>query len=410
MSVSQVRDARAEIVTLTIQELEADPHAVFRRYRAITPFVAHEAGGYMVLRSGDVEQLVRDPRVRATETEYPEMRGITEGAIFDAFNHGMLSYDGAAHRRRRAPFTRTFAARLIAELRSHIRKIAEERVDGWRAEDEVDLVDRFAAQIPAQAISDLLGLPKADIPYFTRLVYSVSRFLSFTFMPEDLPEIEAATRELQDYVENLLSRRREAAGGDFLSAYLADADQKGELSPLEIIAQIVILIIGGTDTTRVAMAVQVALLLQHRDQWDAVRRDPALIPAAVAEALRYEPSVASVTRHTLEDIELDGRTLPAGQIVTLSTMSALRDERVYEQPDVFNIHRTDHPRLHLVFGGGPHRCLGEALARAELEEGLAVLTARIPHLRLAGDPPRLQGHFGIRRIGEMRVTWPSGYC
>ena len=398
----------AETVTLSIEELEADPHTVFRRHRATTPFVAHEAGGYMVLRSRDVEQLIKDPRLRSTETEYPKLRGIPEGALFDLFGEGMLTANDAVHRRRRSPFSRTFAARLIAELRPRIRKVAEELVDSWNGEDEIDLVDRYAALIPAQAISELLGLPKQDIPHFTKLVYSVSRVLSFTFTPDDLPEMEAAARELQNYVEDLLSSRRGAPGNDFLTAYLADAERKGELSPLEIIIQIVILIIGGTDTTRVAMAMQVALLLQHRDQWDAVCRDPALIPGAVFEALRYEPSVASVGRYAIEDIEIDGRILPSGQVVTLSTMSALRDEKVYEQPDVFNIHRTDHPRLHLVFGGGPHRCIGEALSRAELEEGLAVLTARIPHLRLADGPPKLQGHFGIRRIGEMRVTWPNG--
>ncbi len=124
--------------------------------------------------------------------------------------------------------------------------------------------------------------------------------------------MEAAAGELQDYVTELARRRREAPGDDFLSSYLREADQKGELSPLEIIVQIVVLIIGGTDTTRVAMAAQVALLLQHREQWDALCHDPALIPGAVAEALRYEPSVASVSRITTEDIEMDGQILPGG--------------------------------------------------------------------------------------------------
>jgi cytochrome P450 family 103 len=395
------------VVTLSIEELEADPHGVFRRYRALTPFVAHEAGGYLVLRSGDVERLIKDPRTRQTETEYPEMRGITDGTLFDDFKYGMLTSNDAVHRRRRSPFTRTFAARLIAELRPRIRNIAEDLIESWYAEGEIDLVEHYAALIPARTISDLLGLPRDDIPRFTRLVYEVSRVLSFTFKPDELPKLEGAARQLQDYVEGILNDRRKAPGDDFLSTFLAAADQAGELSPLEIIVQIVILIIGGTDTTRVASAMQVALLLQHREQWDAVCRDPALIPGAVSEALRYDPSVASVSRFILEDIDLDGRILPGGRLALLSTMSAMRDERVYEQPDVFNIRRTDQPRPHLVFGGGPHRCLGEALARAELEEGLSVLTTLIPQLRLVGDPPKLQGHSGIRRIGRMRVAWQS---
>lgn len=397
-------DARSGIVTLSIAELEADPHGVFRKYRPITPLIAREGAGYLVIRSKDVQQLVRDPRLRQGETEYVEMRGVPDGAIFDIFRYSMLTSNGTVHRRRRAPFTRTFAARLIADLRPHIRDVADELVESWYAEDEVDLVDRYAALIPARAISGLLGLPPADIPRFTTLVYSVSRILSFTFTQDELPQIEAATQELMDYVAGLLQRRRETPMDDFLASYVADTEHSGELSPAEIIVQILVLIVGASDTTRVAMATQVALLLQHREQWDAVCGDASLIPAAVSEALRYEPSVAAVSRVTLEDIELDGHILPGGQYVNLSTMSALRDETAYDQPDEFNIYRTDLPRTHLIFGGGPHRCIGEALAWVELEEGLAALAEHIPQLRLAGEPPRVQGHYGIRRINQMRVA------
>jgi cytochrome P450 len=400
------RESPSPIVTLTVAELEADPHGVLRHHRALTPFVAHERGGYMVLRSVDVEQLFKDPRTRQIETEYAKLRGITEGALYENFEFSMLFSNDAAHRRRRAPFTRTFAAKLIAEMRPQIRRIAEELVDEWHAEGEIDLVGRYAALIPARTVSGLLGLPREDIPRFTSLVYSVCRILSLNFSPEDIPEMERAARELQVYVGELLEARRRAPTDDFISSYLADTEEKGELSPIEVIVQMVILIMGSTDTTRVAMASQVAVLLQHRDQWEAVCADPALVPGAVTEALRYEPSVGSISRIPLEDIELDGQVLPAGKYVTLSIMSAMRDETVYDRPDTFDIRRTDHRRLHPIFGGGAHRCIGEALARTELEEGLAVLAERIPQLRLADGPPKMSGHSGIRRIGPVRVTWP----
>ena len=269
----------------------------------------------------------------------------------------------------------------------------------------VDLVSCYASLIPARVISAMLGLPMKDIPYFTRLVYSVSRFLSFTFGPEDLITIQNDASELSDYVERLLARRREAPGTDFLSIFLADAEARGELLAAEVIVQVVSLIIGGTDTTRVAMASQVSLLLEHRAQWDAVCADPGLVPGAVREALRFEPSVASVGRISKEAIQIDEATIPAGCLLTLSTMSAMRDEAVYDRPDVFDIHRLDGRRLHPVFGGGVHRCIGEALAWAELEEGLCALAARLPGLELAGPPARPVGHMGIRRIGAVPVTW-----
>jgi cytochrome P450 len=153
------------------------------------------------------------------------------------------------------------------------------------------------------------------------------------------------------------------------------------------------------------MTIQVGLLLQHPEQWEAVCKDPALIPGAVAESLRYEPSVGSIPRFTLEDIDLDGYVVPRNQMLSLSTLSAMRDVAVYSDPDRFDICRSDQSRKHLVFGGGPHRCLGEALAKAELEEGLAALAARLPRLRVAGDPLTVRGYGGIRRVSNLHVTW-----
>jgi cytochrome P450 len=392
------------VPTLTVAELEADPHGVFRAWRPRLPLVGHEVAGYLVLRARDVDLLMRDPRARATETLYPETRGIPEGTLFDIFAHGMLTANGAVHRRRRSPFTRTFAARMIEGLRPRIRAAAESLVRDVLAEDEVDLVERYTSLIPAQTIADILGLPRDDIPRFTRLAYEVSRVLSFTFGPEDIPDLEAAAVALEDYVRAILEARRSSPQDDFLSRFLAEADAAGELTPQEVVVQLVQMIIGGTDTTRVAGAMQVALLLQHPEQWAAVSRDPGLIPAAVAESLRYEPSVGSAGRVAQEDIALDGHVVPAGSMILLSTLSALRDEAVYAHPDTFDIRRTDLPRLHPIFGGGAHRCIGEALARIELEEGLGALMRLAPGLRLTGAMPVIQGHSGIRRIDALQVA------
>jgi cytochrome P450 len=357
-----------------------------------------------VLRHADIQRLGNDPRTAASETVHPELYGVTEGALFDTFEQGMLTANGAAHRRRRAPFSRSFAVRTMADLRPPIRRSSEELIESWYADGQVEFVGQFAAQLPARVIGDLLGLPRADIPSFTRLVYLVTRFLSYSILPDEIPESEAACQQLRDYVEKTLEDRRRAPRDDFLSDFLAKADAAGELSPLEIIFQIVQLIVGGTDTTRVAIVVQLALLLQHREQWDAVCRDPSLIPGAVAEAMRFEPSVASFVRITTEDIEVGGAVIPVGQLIILSTMSGARDEEAYERPDRFDIRRTDQPRLLPAFGAGAHRCIGEALARVELEESLAALAARIPHLQL-DQAPAIKGHSGIRRVDTMRLSW-----
>ncbi|SDM77788.1 hypothetical protein SAMN05216360_103348 [Methylobacterium phyllostachyos] len=392
------------VPTLTVAELEADPHGTFRTWRRQWPVVGHEVAGCVVLRAGDVDRLMRDPRVQATETLYPEMRGIPVGRLFDIFAHGMLTANGAVHRRRRSPFTRTFAARMIEGLRPRIRAAAESLVRDWLPDREVDLVARYTALIPAQTIADILGLPHDDIPLFTRLAYEVSRVLSFTFEPEDIPGLEAAASALQDYVVTGLELRRAAPRDDFLTRFLAEAEAAGDLTAEEVVVQLVQMIIGGTDTTRVAGAMQAALLLQHPEQWAAVRCEPGLIPAAVAESLRYEPSVGSAGRVAREAIDLDGIVIPAGSMIMLSTLSALRDEAAFRDADTFDIRRADLPRLQPIFGGGAHRCIGEALARIELEEGLGALMRLAPGLRLTGAMPVLHGHACIRRIGPLQVA------
>jgi cytochrome P450 len=155
--------------------LESDPHGVFRQYRARAPVIATDRGATIVLRAADVEPLMRDPRVFASGTKLVEMQGVTSGALFDMFQFGMLTANGAEHRKRRSPFSRTFAAGMIAALRPEVRHGAGALIDEWQGAGEVDLVSRYAALLPARVISAILGLPTADIPHFTRLVYRAPR-------------------------------------------------------------------------------------------------------------------------------------------------------------------------------------------------------------------------------------------
>jgi hypothetical protein len=416
MEPSRARDAgkdadaamstvRAEPVVVSVADLDRDPHDLFRRYRPLTPVITRADGTYVVIRAADVERLVTDPRTRQMETESLQMRGIVAGSLFEFFRHSMLLSNTPHHRRRRAPLGHAFAARLISDLRPRIRSLAHELIDRSSTPRRLNFLDDFCALIPACIVAEILGLPAADVPRFTRWVYSVSRAISASFAREDVPQIEAATSELMSYVGELLADRRAAPRADFLSSYVAAVDEAGDLAPVESVAQVVTVIIGGSDTTRAALAMQLALLLQHREQWDAVCRDSSLVNGAVSEALRYDPPVGSIPRVTLEDIELEGQVMSRGRIISLSTMSAMRDPARYGDPDRFDIRRTDHPARHPVFGGGTHRCLGEALARAELEECLTAVAERLPNLELDGPAPMLVGHSGIRRITGMSVRW-----
>jgi hypothetical protein len=396
---------RSEPPTIPTHQLDQDPHGTFRRYRLMTPFLRREDDSYIAIRYGDVERLATDTRTRQMETERLRSRGICSGALFELFENTMLYSNGAAHRRRRAPMSRAFAFSLIDELRVKIRAVAHQLLDRVEKRGQMNLIEDFAALIPAYIISDILGLPERDIPAFTHWVFQIAHAVSFSFKPDEWPGMEAAAGDLTAYVAELIAQRRATPRDDFLSSYAMQAETEANLSRVEMLTQVVTVILAGSETVCGAMTLQVALLLQHKEQYQAVTGDLSLVPGAVAEALRFEPSVGSTPRFTLADIEVGGFVVPAGRVLSLSTMSAMRDPALYMEPDSFNIRRTDHPRRHLAFGGGPHRCLGEGLARAELEEGLAALLERFPDLRLVGEPARALGHAGIRRVSPMQVAW-----
>jgi len=387
------------------QALNEAPHEIYKKHRSDFPFLQRECGAILVLRAKDVQALISDPRTRQIETELAQARGITSGPVIDLISYSVLFSNGAVHRRRRQPLSRGFAFRMMEGLRSNVRSLAEELVTHKVADGALRLRDDYAAAIPAITIAGILGIPRCDVPLFTSLSYRVSRILTTSWTSEDLPDIEKAIEELSEYVSELIDDRRKRPRGDFLTDYVASVDEAGEMSALEAIMQIVSVVLGGTDTTRTAIVVMIGLLLRQRDGlWQMLRDHPEMVPAAVSESLRYEPSAASVPRLAVADIELDGHVIPRGSPVLLSTMSALRDPEVYIEPDQFNLMRP-MGRWHPVFGGGEHRCLGEALARVEMEEALSALLNSRLDLKLGDQQLKVHGHAGIRHADELVLRW-----
>ncbi len=386
------------------EDFRPDPHRGFAAYRPRAGVI--DLGWLVpyVIRHADVTGLMTDPRTRQLETEGLTLRGITSGALYRFFANSMLLSNPPAHQRRRAPVARTFAYKLIDAWRPRIRALASELIAAHAEAGEMDLLDALAAPLPSRIIAEILGAPQDDAPRFAALVYGMSRGLS-AFPDDQFADIEAAAAGLTAYVEELLAARRASPRDDFLSDYVRSIDAAGELSPAEMLIQIVTLIIGGSDTTRLGLTAMISLLLQHRDQWDAVCADPSRAAAAVQEALRYEPPVGSIGRVVTEPLAVAGVPFGPGQVLAVSILSAQRDEAVFSDPQRFDIARADHPRWSATFGGGAHRCLGEALARAEMEEALIALSQRLPGLAMIGDPPELKGHSGIRGITPMRVGW-----
>lgn len=396
--------ALTQIPRMTGYDGSVDDHTFLKTYRDTAAIAISPAGFPIALRHAAIGPLTDPATTRQLETESIRKQGVTSGPIFELYSRSMLFSNGDLHKKRRGPISRTFAFKLMEAMRSEVSKIAGDIVTAAKDEDELDFLNAFAGEIPARIIGQILGLPEADMPRFRKLVYSVTRAFKVGFDQSQQDEIESDFAVLASAVDYLLEERQGQPRDDFLSRLLVDAQERFELSLDDIRWQVITLIIGGSDTTRLALCSTLALLLSHPEQWQAFCRDPeGMKKQVVQEGLRFEPPIASFARVALQDIELDGSVLPAGSPVSVCLASAMRDERAYADPFKFDIYRDDHPRWHPAFGTGEHRCVGEALARAELEECLAAIARLAPDTELVQSPV-IRGLNGIRRIDQMRVA------
>jgi cytochrome P450 len=383
--------------------LGENPHPRVRALRVASPVAVTSQGMVVAMRARHLESVLGDA-TRQVETDFLALQGVTEGPLIEGRQASLLFSNGEVHRRRRQPLVKTFAFALMEGLRPNTAAVASRLVEERLGAGGFDFLDQIASYVPARIIGGILGIPESDMPYLQRLVAGATASLS-TITPEAQRELEANHLEFADYVKSLLDRARRNPKDDFLSNFTAVVDAAGTLSEMEIVSAIVILITAGSDTSRSAIAATLSLLLQHPEQWAKFVADPdAMKKGAVAEGLRYEPVASGLPRFSVRDFELDGYLIPAEKVVAFSILSACRDPEIYSRPDIFDISRSDHPRWHMAFGGGAHRCLGEALARIEIEETLAAIARLAPKTRLDGPVPRLNNE-AIRNVDQMRVSF-----
>jgi len=302
---------------------------------------------------------------------------------------------------------RTFAFKLMDGMRPRVAAIAGEIISAHLGRGPVAFLDDFSRALPSRIIAEIIGAPPEDWPQFQAWVAAAARGIGF-FKPEELPGIEAGVAALNDYVARLFEERRANPREDFLTRYLQTTETEGVLTEDEIRTQMAGVILAGSDTTRTGTAAALSLLLQHKEQWAMVVADPDRWKRqAVEEALRYDPPVGSVSRIATRNFSLDGVEIAEGRIAAVSLIAALRDPEAFADPDRFDITREGLPRWNIAFGGGAHRCLGEALARAEMEEAIAAIARLAPGTRIVGKPPTILGHVAIRHIDEMTVEFAA---
>jgi cytochrome P450 family 142 subfamily A polypeptide 1 len=310
----------------------------------------------------------------------------------------MMDMDAPAHMKRRKLVNRAFTPARVRASEPRVRAICDDLIDAVCERGECDFKHDLAAPLPLIVICDMLGVRPSDRAAL--LHWSDEMLGSLNGGPEALEAAAASFGAYMEYAHALIADRRADPEDDLVSV-LVHAEVDGDrLEDDELVFEVLLLLLGGDETTRNVTCGGMEQLLTHPDQKQRIIHDTALLPGAVEEMLRWVSPIKNMSRTVTRHVELDGQALDAGDTVLLLYESANFDETHFDDPDQFDVERS--PNEHLAFGFGPHVCLGAALARVELHAIFERLLTRLPDMELAGavPPPR-----ALTGISEMPVTF-----
>jgi cytochrome P450 len=350
-------------------------HEIYRELRDQQPLARSPAGFWAVSRFEDVFAIASDPATYSSERTLISPPGLVPT---------IQSLDPPRHDRLRALVSLAFTPSRVRAMEPRVREIARVLLEPLLEAGRGDLLAQYARHIPSQVIGEMIGIPGERIPYFLHWTEAM------VALPEGQTQAEAIENPAASiYAEfaRLLEERRRERRGDLMSA-LIDARLDGqELTQEELLGFCFVLVVAGNDTTTNLIANGAVLLAEHPDQRRLLAQDPALLPDAIEEMLRYEAPAQALPRRLTRDAVLHGQTLREGEQLFLLFGSANRDEREFEDADRFDVRRRS--KRHLAFGQGIHFCLGKSLARLEARVAFEELLASAPDYELAGPAPWL---------------------
>jgi len=388
------------------------PHDQFDVLRAEAPVYFHPetdgAGFWCITRADDLAQVSHDWQHHSSEWgitlhETPEEQLERQRMM-------MLMMDPPKHTKLRLLVNKGFTPRMIGRLHDQVREIAREIIASVASRGECDFVVDVAAELPLRVIAEMMGVPQEErhkvFEWSNRLIGSEDP--EYAVSPEDAME---AAMEMFAYANELAADKRANPGEDIISVLL-NAEVEGErLTDIEFDLFFQLLAVAGNETTRNLISHGMLALLEHPDERAKLLADPALLPSAVDEMLRYASPVMYMRRTARTDTEVRGQAIKAGDKVALWYIAANHDPQVFPDPHRFDVARD--PNEHEAFGGGgPHFCLGTHLAKLEITVMFEELLAAIPDMELAGDVQRLRSNFinGLKhmpvRFSEARPLGP----
>ena len=373
-----------------------DPFPAFAWMRKHAPaFYDDDAGVWGITRYADVKEISKDPdtfsNAGGIRPEFPALPM-------------MIDMDAPEHVRRRRLVSEGFTPKRIRESEERVRAVCDRIIDNVCEQGTADFVRDIAAPLPLIVIGDMLGVAPDDRDDLLRWSDDMLKALG---SPDDgaMERATIAALEYTTYITAVIEDRKAAGNAEDLIGTLANADIDGDqLDDASLIYETLLILIGGDETTRHVISGGMFELLRHPAQLRDLREDPALLPTAVEEMLRWVTPIKSMARTMTRDVELHGEVLREGQKLILLYPSANRDEEVFEDPETFDIRR--QPNDHLAFGFGSHFCLGQRLARLELVSMFDRLLARLPDLALVddGEPDRRSANF-VSGIESLPVTF-----
>jgi cytochrome P450 len=366
----------------------ADPYPVYHRLRAEAPVHRSMTGHWVLSRHADIDRVLRSPGVGKNVEAFIAGQQVPDWRSHVCFTR-MLDHliwlNPPRHTRLRRLLGSVLTPRAVAQYQPQIEQRVAELLDPLTGGAEIDLLDELAFPLPVAVIGTMLGVPRPDWPIFRRLIRDVTLCVEPSPTAQQLAIADAAARELNDYFDGLIAKRRDEPRDDMISMLVAAEIDGERLAHSELSSLVQFLFGAGFETTTNLIGNGTLALLRNPDQLQALRADPDLIPGAVEELLRFDASVQLTMRTAFDDLEVGEHIVPAGESMILLLGAANRDPERYEDPDRLDVTRTAVRPL--SFSGGIHFCLGAALARLEGRVAFSELLRRFSTIELLDDSP-----------------------
>jgi cytochrome P450 len=386
----------------------ADPYPAYAELRARGRVIRYEpTDQWLVPHHADVSALLRERRLgrtyrhRFSHEDFGRSAPPPEHEPFHTLNdHGMLDLEPPDHTRIRRLVSKAFTPRTVERLKPYVHGLANELVGKLVEAGGGDLLTDVAEPLPVAVIAEMLGIPEADRGPLRPWSAAICGMYELNPPEETAARAVRASEEFSDYLRELIAARRKEPGEDLISGLIAAHDEGDRLTEQELISTAVLLLNAGHEATVNATVNGWWALFRNPGQLAALRADHSLVPTAIEELMRYDTPLQLFERWVLDDIEIDGTTIPRGSEIAMLFGSANRDPGVFADPGRLDLARADNP--HISFSAGIHYCIGAPLARIELAASMTALLRQAPTLGLAAEPER-KPNFVIRGLEGLSV-------